>query len=182
MIRPFGTRLTKVWSAFDTSVRPVASITAGTATTGTFAAGRGLVPPEAGAFGAPGEELEDPLHPAATMPMVTVSEIQVQRRDLRAEARVMDAELTPVVARHAPVTYASRLAELEQMLEVLARSRSGYGPEVRSRCFVGDPVALTQALHPDGLRSPRRSVSRPAHRASRSMPVRVVVFDGTPRR
>src|SRR4051794_16408489 len=146
MIRPFGTRLTKVCSAFDTSVRPVASITAGTATTGTFAAGRRPVPPETGTFGAAAEELEDPLHPAAAMPMVTVSEIQVQRRDLRAEARVMDAELTPVVARPAPVTYGSRLAELEQMLEVLARSRSGCGPEVRSGHFVGDPVALTQAL------------------------------------
>jgi hypothetical protein len=147
-----------------------------------FAAGRRAAPPEVGTLGVPAEELEDPLQPVAAMPMVTVSEIQVQRRDLRAEARIMDAELTPVLARHAPVTYASRLAELEQMLEALARSRSGYGPEVRSSRFVGDPVALTQALHPYGLRSARRSVSRPAHHGSRSMPVRVVVFDGTPRR
>ncbi|MDQ1384565.1 MAG: hypothetical protein QOG65_1944 [Actinomycetota bacterium] len=112
--------------------------------------------------------------------MVTAAEIPVQRRDLRAEARIMDAELTPV-ARHAPATYASRLAELEQMLQVLERSRSARGTEVRPTRFVGDPVALTQALHPDGLRSPRRSVSRLAHRENRSMPVRVVVFDGTPR-
>jgi hypothetical protein len=125
-------------------------------------------------------ELEELLHPAARMPMVTASEIEVQRRAPRAEARVMDAELTPV-ARQAPAPYASRLAELEQMLQVLERSRSAYGSEMRPSRFVGDPVALTQALHPDGLRSPRRSVSRLAHRETRSMPVRVVVFDGTAR-
>jgi hypothetical protein len=115
------------------------------------------------------------------MPIVTAAEIQVQRRELRAEARIMDAELTPV-ARHAPATYASRLAELEHMLEVLERSRSACAVvDVRGGRFAGDPVALTQAMHPGGLRSPRRSVSRLAHRDSRSMPVRVVVFDGTPR-
>jgi hypothetical protein len=113
------------------------------------------------------------------MPMVTAAEIQVQRRELRAEARIMDAELTPV-ARYAPAaTHASRLAELEQMLETLARARSASVASMRPSRFAGDPVALTQALHPGGRRSTRRSVARWLPRDNRALPVRVVVFDGS---
>jgi hypothetical protein len=112
------------------------------------------------------------------MPMVTAAEIQVQRRELRAEARIMDADLTPV-ARHAPAPYAARLAELEQMLETLARARSASVASMRPSRFAGDPVALTQALHPGGRRSTRRSVARWLPRENPAMPVRVVVFDGS---
>ena len=92
----------------------------------------------------------------------------------------MDAEWTPV-PRPAPVTYASRLAELEQMLQILERARVIAEADSRPKRFEGDPVALTQALHPEGRRSARRSVSRLSPRENTDMPVRVVVFDGTSR-
>jgi hypothetical protein len=48
--------------------------------------------------------------------------------------------------------------------------------------FDGDPVALTQALHPAGLRSARRSRRQAPRVESRSMmTLRVTVFDGAAR-
>jgi hypothetical protein len=144
--------------------------------------------PEPEAFGPAGDDFAELLQAATNMPMVTAAQIPVQRRDPRAEARIMDAEWTPV-PRAAPVanphaaSYAARLAELELMLEILARSRAiPAEADTRPRGFVGDPVALTQALHPGGLRSARRSARRVPPRDDSPRPVRVVVFDGDPQR
>jgi hypothetical protein len=138
---------------------------------------------EPGVVGA--EECDELLHPptkrAIVTANVTVGEIPVQRRDPRAEARVMDAERTPAMQRNAPSRLAERVAELEQMLATLARARSTAGTDTRPLRFEGDPVALSQALHPDGLRRVRRAAAPVTPRGAGSMPVRLVVFDGSPR-
>lgn len=117
------------------------------------------------------------------MPNATASEIPVQRRARRDEVRVMEPERTPATASGAGAAalFESRLDELSRMLEILERARTASGVDTRPKRFEGDPVALTQALHPNGLRPTRRSRAPIAPRDPRGMPVRLVVFDGSPR-
>jgi len=89
----------------------------------------------------------------------------------------MQPDRTPANARDIPGDYATRLAELQQMLEILDQTRTTARLDFQPRRFEGDPVALTQALHPRGLRRPRRSSRCAAN--SRPSAVRIVVFDGS---
>jgi hypothetical protein len=80
---------------------------------------------------------------------------------------VVDAPSQPDLAR--------RVAELEQVVATLASLRlqrsSAHDSEQR------DPVALTSALHPGGMRSARK----PRRRASNdgTLPLRFVMFDSS---
>jgi len=203
-----------------TSACPVASIEAATLTTGRAGSGAAeelpevaAEPPATGADESAGDDFPELLQAPANMPMVTAAQIPVQRRHPRAEARIMDAEWTPVprsasaqflstrfpTARDASGSYTSathgsaeyaasylaKLAELELLLEILEQSRAAAAAaataEKGPQGFLGDPVALTQALHPDGLRSARRSTRHAPGREHPSIPVRVVVLDGSSR-
>jgi hypothetical protein len=93
----------------------------------------------------------------------------------------MEPERTPATSRPARQAFAARIAELELMLQIIEQSRRSGESQTRPKPFGGDPVALTQALHPSGLRPTRRSEDRPARRAPGPMSVRFVVFDGAPR-
>ena len=82
-----------------------------------------------------------------------------------AEARfypeVIDAPSQPDLA--------ARVAELERVVETLAalrRERPAHGP---------DPVALTAALHPGGMRSVRGAKRRRS--GDGTLPLRFVLFD-----
>jgi hypothetical protein len=93
----------------------------------------------------------------------------------------MDPDRTPAIARGALAGVASRVSEMEQLLDALERVRAAAGADRRPRRFDGDPVALTQALHPQGLRQSRRSRTGTPRRAPGGMQVRIVVYDGSPR-
>ena len=90
----------------------------------------------------------------------------------------MEPNRTPARESGVPYDFAARLAELQEMLDILERTRANAGRDTRPRRYDGDPVALTQALHPNGLR-PMRRPANAAPREGRSMPVRLVFFDGT---
>ena len=70
----------------------------------------------------------------------------------------MDRERTPASLHGSPTGFASRRSEMGQLLDALRRARSTvrsrHVPEFEGpQRFEGDPVALTLALHPAGLRS-----------------------------
>ena len=88
-----------------------------------------------------------------------------------AEARfypeVIDAPSQPDLA--------TRVAELERVVATLAslhRERLAYEPPASER---PDPVALTAALHPGGMRSVRGAKRRRSRNGN--LPLRVVFFD-----
>jgi hypothetical protein len=87
----------------------------------------------------------------------------------------------PAASRPSRQAVAARVAELELMLEIIEQTRGARECQARPRAFDGDPVALTHALHPRGLRPTRRSDDQPARRAPGPMAVRFVVFDGAAR-
>jgi hypothetical protein len=93
----------------------------------------------------------------------------------------MEPERTPATTRPSQQAFAARVAELELMLRIIEQSRNAGESQGRPKPFDGDPVALTQALHPSGLRPTRRSADQPARRAPGPMSVRIAVFDGAPR-
>ncbi|MDQ1426179.1 MAG: hypothetical protein QOD72_3677 [Acidimicrobiaceae bacterium] len=80
---------------------------------------------------------------------------------------VFDAPSQPDLAR--------RVAELERVVATLASLRleraAADGPERR------DPVALTSALHPSGMRSARKPWRRTPDDGT--LPLRFVMFDGS---
>jgi hypothetical protein len=164
-------------------VRPVASIDAGTSTARPPVDAPGVFDDDPGAAvvaAVPADEWVE-LHPARNMPIATVAEIPVQRHDRRAESTVMQPDRTPANPQGAVSDFGARLAELQAMLDILerARARANADLDTRPRRFDGDPVALTQALHPDGLRRTRRTANQPAG-DHRSLAVRLVLFDGSP--
>lgn len=124
------------------------------------------------------DELPQPTRSTAS---ASAAEIPVQLRDPRAESRIMEPERTPAAWRPSRQAFAARVAELELMLEIIEQSRGAGESQGRPRPFDGDPVALTHALHPSGLRPTRRSENQPTRRAPGPMPVRLVVFDGAAR-
>jgi hypothetical protein len=100
----------------------------------------------------------------------------------------MDRERTPASLHGSPTGYASRRAEMGPLLDALRRARSTVPAGTSSQRFEGpqrfegDPVALTLALHPAGLRSARRSRHQTLRAEPRSMmTLRVTVFDGAAR-
>jgi hypothetical protein len=93
----------------------------------------------------------------------------------------MDPDRTPAIARGAHAGVASRVSEMEQLLEAFERARAAARVERRPRPFDGDPVALTQALHPRELRQSRRSRNEAPRRDQGGMRLRIVVYDGTTR-
>jgi hypothetical protein len=159
----FGTFERKRWSGFVTSARPVASIEAGTSTV------------------RPSPERDELLQPTRSTATAKAPEIPVQPRVPRAESRIMEPERTPATSRASRQAFAARVAELELMLELLERTHGAGESETRPRPFDGDPVALTQALHPSGSKPTRRSENPVARRVPGPMPVRFVVFHGAHR-
>jgi len=93
----------------------------------------------------------------------------------------MDPDRTPAIARGALAGVASRVSEIEQLLEAFERARAAAQVERRPRPFDGDPVALTQALHPRELRQLRRSRNGAPRRDEGGLRLRIVVYDGTTR-
>jgi hypothetical protein len=99
----------------------------------------------------------------------------------RADASVMEPDRTPAAPHRAPAGIPSRLLEMAQLLEAFERARSAGRVDTRARKFDGDPVALTQAMYPRGLRAPRRSGDPPTQRTQAGMRMRIFVYDGTAR-
>ncbi len=93
----------------------------------------------------------------------------------------MDRERTPASLHGTPTGYPSRRYEMGQLLDALRQARSTVAADTPPQRFEGDPVALTQALHPAGVRLSRRSRNRAPRSDPRSMTLRVVVFDGAAR-
>jgi hypothetical protein len=93
----------------------------------------------------------------------------------------MDRDLTPASLHGSPAGYPSRRHEMGELLDALRRARSTVAADTSPQRFEGDPVALTQALHPAGLRRARRSRNQVPRSDPRSMTLRVVVFDGAAR-
>jgi hypothetical protein len=80
----------------------------------------------------------------------------------------------PVAAADAPMPsqaeLAARVVELEHMVATIASLRNE-----RSAADRPDPVALTAALHPGGMRSARRNRRRTS--ANGTLPLRFVMFE-----
>jgi hypothetical protein len=80
-----------------------------------------------------------------------------------------------VIDAPSPPDLATRVAELERMVETLA----GLRREIPT-CERRDPVALTSALHPGGMRSVRSAKRRRS--GDGTLPMRFVLFDPSPSR
>ncbi len=75
-----------------------------------------------------------------------------------------------VIDAPSPLDLATRVAELERMVETLAGLRRERPASERR-----DPVALTSALHPGGMRSVRSAKRRRS--GDGTLPLRFVLFD-----
>ena len=75
-----------------------------------------------------------------------------------------------VIDAPSPPDLATRVAELERMVETLAGLRRERPTSERR-----DPVALTAALHPGGMRSVRGAKRRRS--GDGTLPLRFVLFD-----
>ena len=94
----------------------------------------------------------------------------------------MGMEAAPIVASEPANTsradLEARVAELERVVATLATLRDARMSERRDER--PDPVALTAALHPRGMRSPRKLTRRTS--GNGTIAVRFVLFDPqTPR-
>jgi hypothetical protein len=82
-----------------------------------------------------------------------------------------EAEFYPeVIDAPAQPDLAARVAELERVVATLSSLR-----RERSRSDLPDPVAITAALHPGGMRSLRGAKRRGSSAAT--LPLRFVLFD-----
>jgi hypothetical protein len=122
-----------------------------------------------------GEDLPpDPLLQAPQTTAITATNAQkgLQARGGRVDPKVMAAQpfYPDVATRPSQPDLAARVAELERVVATLASLR-------RERSLVDrpDPVALTAALHPGGMRSTFRAKRRAT--SGGTIPLRFVLFD-----
>ena len=80
-----------------------------------------------------------------------------------------------VIDAPSPPDLATRVAELERMVETLAGLRRERPTYERPASERRDHVALTSALHPGGMRSVRSAKRRRA--GDGTLPLRFVLFD-----
>jgi hypothetical protein len=190
MMWPLRTEARNRCIRFVTSRRPVGSIEAGTrtirpggivtggrVTVGRVTVGGGeevllvdgaVVVDDAEDF-PPDPPLQAP--PTATM-AATHAQKGLQARVGRVDPEVMEAaESYPDIATRQPQPdLAARVEELERVVATLASLR-----RERSLAERPDPVALTAALHPGGMRSTLGAKHRA--RSGGTIPVRFVLFD-----
>ena len=116
----------------------------------------------------------DPLLQAPQTATITAANAQkgLQARSGRVDPKVMaEARCYPDVStRPSQADLAARVAELERVVATLASLRRERALEDRP-----DPVALTKALHPGGMRSTFRARSRAT--SGGTIPLRFVLFD-----
>jgi hypothetical protein len=176
MTRPLGTELRNACNGLVSSVRPVASIVRGTTTTSVGAV------PRRPAFGLrgpavpgevefptgderPGRRADDPFdeppHATPSNSIATTaatSQKRLQGRNQRVDSIVMeapqfyrDAHVSPdAPTRESRADLEARLAELERVVAALTERHKERG--VDRRAGRPDPVAITRALHPRGMR------------------------------
>ena len=121
-----------------------------------------------------GEDLLDPPLQAPHTATITAANAQkgLQARSGRVDPKVMaEARFYPdVETRPSQADLAARVAELERVVATLASLRRERPLDDRP-----DPVALTRALHPGGMRSTFRA--KPRATSGGTIPLRFVLFD-----